>query len=183
MYRPRDIALSLGISPSTLRLWSTRFATHLSESARKEFGGPTGQRRYTDDDLTALRRVKGHLDQGLTYAETGQTLAKATNIGSEQPQRVVERTDSVVRVEVNAFLAPAIQALKEGIDAKEGTISTLKDSLAFLDVYLKTTLQQRDEAVAAQATLIREFEKLRVLNQHLAARLLRPWWKRLLSLQ
>lgn len=77
MYRPREIAQRLGISPATLRLWSNRFDFLLSDAARRSTAGEASpaQRRYTDSDLQQLLRVKGLLAAGLTYEESRRHLA------------------------------------------------------------------------------------------------------------
>src|SRR5919205_3905417 len=73
LYRPREAAAQLGIAPTTLRLWSTRFAALLRPSARKEEGGGA-HRRYTAADLRVLSRAKPLLADGLTYAEVQRRL-------------------------------------------------------------------------------------------------------------
>ncbi|MGN6813088.1 MAG: MerR family transcriptional regulator [Thermomicrobiales bacterium] len=82
LYRPREAAAQLGIAPTTLRLWSTQFATLLSTSARKEEGRrAAAHRRYTADDVRLLSRVKHLLADGLTYAEVQRRLSEDSGEG------------------------------------------------------------------------------------------------------
>ncbi|MGN6672236.1 MAG: MerR family transcriptional regulator, partial [Thermomicrobiales bacterium] len=82
LYRPREAAAQLGIAPTTLRLWSTQFATLLSTSARKEEGSrAAAHRRYTADDVRLLSRVKHLLADGLTYAEVQRRLSEDSGEG------------------------------------------------------------------------------------------------------
>lgn len=67
---PREAARLLGIPPSTLRTYATEFATLLSTEAGPiitEGSGRSRHRRYTDEDLVTLRRIKDLLEAGLSY--------------------------------------------------------------------------------------------------------------------
>lgn len=75
--KPQDVARDLGISPSTLRLWSSRFADLLGDQARKlsaDGTASTAQRRYTDADVAMFMQAKDLLAQGLTYDDVRQRL-------------------------------------------------------------------------------------------------------------
>lgn len=65
-----DLATELGISAQTLRNWTRDFAPYLSAA------GPLGEngRRFTEDDVFVLKRVKDHLAAGLTFEETAGEL-------------------------------------------------------------------------------------------------------------
>ena len=69
-WKPADAAKKLGMPPSTLRVYSTKFAELLSESASNPPVSPdgrTGHRLYSDRDLTILGKAKELLSRGLTY--------------------------------------------------------------------------------------------------------------------
>ena len=176
-YRPREMAERLGISASTLRLWSNQFADVLSNYATKAPTGdrtPAAQRRYTDDDLRTLLRAKALLAQGLTYEETKRRLSQ-----DPPPQQAPPLSDKAAPPEE---ALPSLQALRETIEAKDKTIAALRDSLAFLDVYLFALRQEREDAKQNIHRLEREVAELRARADALTRELQKPWWKRLLGL-
>jgi DNA-binding transcriptional MerR regulator len=65
-----DLASQLGISAQTLRNWSRDFAPFLSAP------GALGEtnRRFNEDDVFVLKRIKDHLAAGLTFEETAEEL-------------------------------------------------------------------------------------------------------------
>lgn len=65
-----DLAAELGISAQTLKNWTRDFAGYLSAP------GALGEtnRRFTDDDVFVLKRIKDHLAAGLTFEETAEEL-------------------------------------------------------------------------------------------------------------
>jgi DNA-binding transcriptional MerR regulator len=182
MYRPREIAAELGISPSTLRLWSTRFAPLLSDGARKDSAGTTAQRRYATEDIDVLRQAQQLLSRGRTYAETAEELAESTAPTKDNSPKAAETGPAFPATLPPVTLEPALKALRDGLEAKDAAISTLQDTLSFLDVYLKSAQQDRDAARTAQAATIREIDAIKAINRQLTLRLQRPWWKRLFAI-
>lgn len=68
--KPAEVGKRLGMPPSTLRIYSAKFAEVLSESAARPPVTPEGKvgyRLYTERDLVVLRKAKELLAQGLTY--------------------------------------------------------------------------------------------------------------------
>ncbi|MHB8991711.1 MAG: MerR family transcriptional regulator [Chloroflexota bacterium] len=181
-YRPQEVADKLGISPSTLRLWSNRFASALSDQARKIAPGGAGtaaQRRYRDEDLETLIKAKELLSQGLTYEETKRRLRQAADPRPADPQPPESPPAPALNAQdMDAFLA----SLRETLEAKDKTIAALKESLAFLDVYLRTVLQEREDARTRERLLQREVAELRASVQEMDQEVERPWWRRLLAL-
>lgn len=176
-YRPKEVADRLGISPSTLRLWSTHFASQLSEQANKlapEGPGHAAQRRYTDDDIDTLTTVKQLLAQGLTYEEAKAKLRRRPQQADSRPEAPLPTTPA----EIDASLA----SMREALEAKDKAIAALKESLAFMDIYLRTVLQEREDARAREGHLQRELAQLRAQIRETDQVPARPWWKRLLAL-
>jgi len=69
VYRPGEAASRLGIPPSTLRLYSARFADLLSSAAGGGAQGDTAEgrhRRYTPEDLAVLAEIRRLLAAGLS---------------------------------------------------------------------------------------------------------------------
>ncbi len=182
VYRPQDVAEQLGISPSTLRLWSNHFAEALSDRARKvaaDGAAAAAQRRYTEEDLETLTRAKELLAQGLTYEETGRQLRPTPVPPAAAPREIGESLQSSPQLhELQVTLA----SLRETLEAKDRTIAALKESLSFLDVYLRTVLQEREDAHTRERLLQRELDELRAQLQEGDHEPDRPWWKRLLAI-
>ena len=65
-----EMAAELGISVQTLKNWTRDFGTFLSPA------GPLGDnaRRFSEDDVFVLKRIKDHLAAGLTFEETAEEL-------------------------------------------------------------------------------------------------------------
>lgn len=65
-----ELAGELGISAQTLKNWTRDFALFLSAP------GALGEanRRFSDDDVFVLKRIKDHLAAGLTFDETAAEL-------------------------------------------------------------------------------------------------------------
>lgn len=65
-----EMAIELGISAQTLKNWTRDFGAFLSPA------GPLGEngRRFSEDDVFVLRRIKDHLAAGLTFEETAEEL-------------------------------------------------------------------------------------------------------------
>ncbi len=65
-----DLATELNISAQTLKNWTRDFTPFLSAP------GALGEsnRRFTDDDVFVLKRIKEHLAAGMTFEETAEEL-------------------------------------------------------------------------------------------------------------
>lgn len=93
LYRAGEVSTRLGIPPSTLRLYSVRFARWLSPGAAAPggAGGRRGHRSYTAEDLAILARVKELLARGRTVAEVEEALGPppaARSVGNAAPSDV-----------------------------------------------------------------------------------------------
>jgi DNA-binding transcriptional MerR regulator len=65
-----DLAAELAVSGQTLKNWTRDFSPFLSAPGAM---GETN-RRYTEDDVFVLKRIKDHLAAGLTFDETAEEL-------------------------------------------------------------------------------------------------------------
>jgi DNA-binding transcriptional MerR regulator len=72
--RPSEVADQLGVSGATLRRWSSRFSAFLDLAESGQESG--SHRRYTDNDLQTLARIKHLLEQGWTYEQVAGQLAE-----------------------------------------------------------------------------------------------------------
>ncbi len=71
---PGQVAALLGVSPSTLRLWSSKFGHFLSPTAQ---GGAGSKRRYTPADLATLERVQTLLAGSKSFEDVDRLLGVA----------------------------------------------------------------------------------------------------------
>ncbi len=93
VFKPAEVCQRLGMPPSTLRIYSTKFAEVLSDSAARpavSADGKVGYRVYTGRDLVVLKKAKELLNQGLTYDQVlaelrlsvpGRVRARAVGVG------------------------------------------------------------------------------------------------------
>ncbi len=179
LYHPREIASELGIGSSTLRLWSVQFAAELSASARKapgETSTPWAQRRYTEEDLELLLRVKALLAQGFTYEEARRRLRHSKATGDRKPGGVLP----IGEIRATQESPGPSSSAREALQAKDKTIATLKGSLGFLDAYLQAVRQERDEVRQRVILLEKQLRELqpdgRVRSEPGAG----SWWKEIL---
>ena len=181
LYRPREIASELGIAPSTLRLWSVQFGKELSDPARKasvENSAPWAQRRYTEEDLEILLRVKSMLVQGLTYDEVKRRLHRES-LPAAAPRREVEG-DRVARA-LPEDAASSLASLNETLKAKDKTIATLKESLGFMDAYLRAVRQERDEARERALLVEKELSELQAHFRRPSSPGTKSWLKQVIG--
>ena len=179
LYHPREIASELGIGSSTLRLWSVQFAADLSASARKASGEnstPWAQRRYTEEDLELLLRVKAMLAQGFTYEEAKHRLRHSQATGARKPGRLIP-IGELRAVQESSGCSSSEQ---EALQTKDKTIATLKGSLGFLDAYLQAVRQERDEVRQRVILLEKQLRELQSDGRTTSEPGAGTWWKEIL---
>lgn len=119
---PSQAANLLGVSPSTVRLWSRQFASHLSPDASQE-----GKRRtYNADDLKVLTRAAGFLRRGKGVEEVNRLLAVAPDAGDAGPLTGLELATVA---DVQADLIDArdfIERLAKELKASRDTLDQVK---------------------------------------------------------
>lgn len=191
-YRPAEAAHLLGVPPSTLRLYSVRFASLLSPSAAQPVergGGRPGYRIYTARDLDVLRDGKSLLERGLTYDEALEELSERWR---PVPRRLRQPERSPRDEEENEPEAPEAAAVSAAVaasgplsvvgapavgwPAREEEWRTLVGSLLrglnsaqTLAEEWRRISEERAEEIAALR------EQLRIAEEE--AR--KPWWRRL----
>ena len=78
-YPPRHITTTLHVSDSTLRRWSEVFHRHLSASAT------TAPRRYTEQDIAVMARIKRLSDSGMRIDEIDKLLEQSEPLPPAEP--------------------------------------------------------------------------------------------------
>ncbi|MBI4319014.1 MAG: MerR family transcriptional regulator [Chloroflexi bacterium] len=125
LLKPGETCVRLGIASSTLRLYSSKFAEVLSESARSPgtAGGRLGHRVYTARDILVLSKGKELLAQGLTYEQVLGELRLAVP-GLKPRGRAVAADESVAGDGARA----AVEVV-----AGEALVATLRAAVASAD--------------------------------------------------
>ena len=79
LYPPRHLAVQFSVSGTTIRRWSEVYARHLSPFAT------TAPRRYTEQDVTVMTRVKALSDSGMREKEIDNLLEQAEPLPPTEP--------------------------------------------------------------------------------------------------
>lgn len=187
-YRPAEAAAALGVPASTLRLYSVRFSTLLSEEAAnptERAGGRPGFRLYSEQDLAVLREGKALLEKGSTYDEalrelrrrwrprlvrpvdavplsTGQPVAHPTEMQDEPAPRHRGPVGLVASTRIEAERDEVWKALVSGL------VNNLSSAQALAEEW-RRLVEDRNAEIATLRRRLREAEE--------AARV--SWWRRL----
>ena len=78
-YPPRHISTSLNVSGTTVRRWSELYHRHLSPSAT------TAPRRYTEQDVAVMTRIKHLSESGMRIVEIDAMLDQAEPLPPTEP--------------------------------------------------------------------------------------------------
>ena len=155
MMRPRAVQEQLGISNTTLRRWCAHFQDYLGPTAGAAIG-PTGgpaQRRFTDEDLAVLARVKALLADGMTYEEVAVRLRRGDVVAHDE-RRHQPPAESATAPDEAAMLRAVLAERERTIEALHGTIR-------------------------AQAALLAHLQPRALPPGEPVDRDQRPWWQRL----
>ena len=159
---PADAASGLRLPSSTLRLYSVKFSTLLSNYATpRDRSGRPGRRRYTADDLEVLARARDLVRNGRSFKETVVAMGGTP---LEEESAGVEKDESES--------PPA--ADKQPTMADEQAILVTKQVLATATEGWRALAALKGEEIGR---LHREIESLEWELRE--AR--RPWWQRLFS--
>lgn len=154
---PSQAAQLLGIGGSTLRLWSGKFANHLSEAAQ---GGSGRRRHYTPDDIATLARARDMLRNGATVADVADRLG-------------------VVAPDAGSASLVTVAALSDELQSTRAALVTLADELRRRQDDHAASLAALQTANAdAIANLTSQVADLRA---QVATMQRAPWWRRLFN--
>ena len=79
LYPPRHIAVQFSVSGTTVRRWSEVYHRHLSATAT------TAPRRYTEQDIAVMARIKRLSDSGMRIDEIDKLLEQAEPLPPTEP--------------------------------------------------------------------------------------------------
>ena len=118
LYPPRHLAVQFSVSGTTIRRWSEVFHRHLSASAT------TAPRRYTEQDVAVMARIKRLSDSGMRIDEIDKLLEQAEPLPPTEPP--TEPQDAPTTA-----LQP-FMALLDTLQATQATQEKMADTLAGL---------------------------------------------------
>lgn len=192
-HRPAEAATVLGVPPSTLRLYSVRFAPLLSDAAARPVergGGRPGFRLYSERDLAVLREGKVLLERGLTYEEAlaelrrrwrpravgrigGRVapLPEASAVGEEGGEGPVAEGPAAPRAATPTVPSAAdVEREKAWSALVANLLGTLASAQAVAEEW-RRIVEERNAEMAVLRERLRQAEE----------RARRPWWRRLLG--
>ena len=79
LYPPRHIAVQFSVSGTTVRRWSEVYHRHLSATAT------TAPRRYTEQDIAVMARIKRLSDSGMRIEEIDALLDQSEPLPPTEP--------------------------------------------------------------------------------------------------
>lgn len=149
LLRPAEAAARLGMPPSTLRLYATKFAEFLSPAAASPPVSPDGRpapRLYTAQDLALLARAKELLARGLTYDQARQALRQLAGL---EPRAAPTPVAADLERALAAWRALAEERTEE-VRHLRAELQTLRES----ERLLRQTLAERLAALEARLTAL-----------------------------
>jgi DNA-binding transcriptional MerR regulator len=172
--QPGDVARELDISTSTLRRWAKEFHPYLSQTAAKPDSASSGtatHRRYTDEDVHLLTRVKVLLDQGLTYDQVIERLKREDAAPSDEyPSR--EETYPMVAPEkdmeppaVGPSLVVVADALRNINDNQQALQNSLQVNRNLLGVLIQDNFNLKEENSKLRERVLKLEQSVNQLRQ------------------
>lgn len=167
---PGEVAHLLGISPSTLRRWSTRFAEFLSFGAGHTSAGTASHthRRYTQEDVAVLRTVRDMLSQGFTYEHVLNSLS--LRAGVKEP-----REGELAAVQQEAAAPPALtlftNAMHTIADGQQLLLNSQQASRELLNVVIQDNFLLKEENARLRERMMRLEQELSENRRRAEARI------------
>jgi len=144
----KDVAQRFGVSPDTVRIWTTQFSAYLSPTASPEKGR---QRNFTEEDMEILALIAAMKGQGSKFDEIAASLSAGSR--GTVPDTIIPRT-TVTTTEVRRQLQQVEQALNE---TTQELFKTQGENRL-----LKEQLQQRDTRITE---LVEENARLKIQRE------------------
>lgn len=159
MFTPKQVADSLGLSSTTIRIYSAKWSDYLSPAANPEAGQP---RLYSDDDLAVLATIAALRDNQATADQIRDALDAGQRLEPARPPLEHTRTtadqagqpaaaDQAQQAADRAAASTAIEIYRDRVNTLEARADQLADRLI--------------EAEARAAAAERELEVMRQLYE------------------
>ena len=167
---PAEAASGLQLPPSTLRLYSVKFATLLSDHARPKHRTPgrPGRRRYTADDLAILARARDLVRSGRGFNEA------IVEMGGTPPEEesAVDKRPDVTHPGADSPDAGADQRLAP--KPNDQTIVVPTQAIAAATEGWRELATEKGKEIDR---LLLQIDRLELELREMR----RPWWQRIFS--
>lgn len=172
--QPGEVAQELKISTSTLRRWAKEFHPYLSKRAGRPAitsAGAASHRRYTQEDVQFLTRVKALLDQGLTYDQVIHRL-KGEHRPAEGGEEPGEETFPIVAAELEmeaAGVGPSLVVVADALrnigDNQQALQNSLQVNRNLLGVLIQDNFNLKEENVKLRDRVLKLEQSLNQIQQ------------------
>ena len=98
LYPPRHLAVQFSVSGTTIRRWSEVFHRHLSATAT------TAPRRYTEQDIAVMARIKRLSDSGMRIEEIDKLLDQSEPLPPTEPPTTPQDAPTTALTTFNALV-------------------------------------------------------------------------------
>ena len=98
LYPPRHLAVQFSVSGTTIRRWSEVFHRHLSASAT------TAPRRYTEQDVAVMTRIKTLSESGMRITEIDAMLDQSEPLPPTEPPTTPQDAPTTALTTFNALV-------------------------------------------------------------------------------
>jgi DNA-binding transcriptional MerR regulator len=172
--QPGDVARELDISTSTLRRWAKEFHPYLSSTAAKPDSTSAGtgtHRRYTEEDVQLLTRVKTLLDQGLTYDQVIERLRRQGAAASdeystrEEAYPIVAPDKDMEAPSVGPSLVVVADALRNINDNQQALQNSLQVNRNLLGVLIQDNFNLKEENSKLRERVLKLEQSVNQLRQ------------------
>lgn len=167
---PGEVAQFLGISPSTLRRWSTRFAEFLSSGAGHSSASSSSHthRRYTQEDVAVLRTIRDMLSQGFTYEHVRNSLAlRSGTKGSDSAELATVPQETASSPALTLFT----NAMHTIADGQQLLLNSQQASRELLNVVIQDNFLLKEENARLRERMMRLEQELSENRRRAEARI------------
>lgn len=153
MYTPKQVADSLNLSSTTIRIYSAKWADYLSPAANPEAGQP---RQYSEEDLAVLTTIAALRDNQATAAHIRAALDAGQRLEPVRPVKEPPPADQAADNDQQAADHAADRA------AAETAITIYRDRVTTLEARAD---QLADRLIAAESRAAAAERELEVMRQ------------------
>lgn len=161
-FKTKQVADKLGVSPNTIRNYSSEFAEFLSDSASPEWGV---ERSFTEADLEILAAIAAWKKRGHTYKEIKRKLARGdqfmedSHIAGDEAENyalaVIDQYRRTIEPVIRQLMADR-EALQERLMEAQREIGRLQALLDSGGTPIQTEVEDLQRRVEELERLIRE---------------------------
>lgn len=168
---PGEVAQMLGVSSSTLRRWSSRFAEYLSSGAglSSAGSGSHSHRRYSQEDVAVLRTIRDMLSQGYTYEHILHVLSLRSEAkGQRSGELAPVPQEAAAGPPALTLFTNAMHTIAEG---QQLLLNSQQVSRELLNVVIQDNFQLKEENARLRERMMRLEQELSENRRRAEARI------------